>query len=233
MKTRTRVAALVALVAVVAAWSNPVERSSAVVPPASAFLPKGMFLPTQVLFFGYLVADAEERPLGPAGRPGLTLTGPRRTRQESRTDPASGRSAAERLLRAERAAIARVPRLGRRTRDGDRQPQAKGRARRSSLSPSWRRSSRARIRSVPAVGSGVRLLDPRQGDQVLALDQAYRPSPDRDARRRFGSRPPRRSRRSRPRRGPAGRGRARRPQRFRTAARRALRDRRPPPCSRR
>jgi hypothetical protein len=48
-------AALVALVVVVSAASEPAERSSSsVVPPVSAFLPKGMFGPRQLVFFGYV-----------------------------------------------------------------------------------------------------------------------------------------------------------------------------------
>ncbi len=47
-------AALFALVVVVPAASEPAERSSTTaVPPASAFLPTGMFGPRQILFFGY------------------------------------------------------------------------------------------------------------------------------------------------------------------------------------
>ena len=48
-------ATLVALVVVVPAGSEPVERSSATAtPPASAFLPKGMFGPRQLVFYGYV-----------------------------------------------------------------------------------------------------------------------------------------------------------------------------------
>jgi hypothetical protein len=56
MKTLWAVlATLVALVAAVSAGSAPVERSSTTfVPPVSAFLPKGMFGPSQLVFFGYV-----------------------------------------------------------------------------------------------------------------------------------------------------------------------------------
>ena len=48
-------ATLVALVVAVPAASERAERSStAVVPPASAFLPTGMFGPRQLVFFGYV-----------------------------------------------------------------------------------------------------------------------------------------------------------------------------------
>ena len=48
-------ASLVALVVVVPAASESTSRSSPeVVPPASAFLPRGMFGPRQLVFFGYV-----------------------------------------------------------------------------------------------------------------------------------------------------------------------------------
>ena len=46
--------ALVALVAIVPVGSAPVQRSATVVPAAAAFMPKGMFGPRQLLFFGYV-----------------------------------------------------------------------------------------------------------------------------------------------------------------------------------
>lgn len=56
MKTSLVVlAALAALLTAVPAASNPAERSSAgATPPASAFLPRGAFGPSQLVFFGYV-----------------------------------------------------------------------------------------------------------------------------------------------------------------------------------